>query len=508
MRRMQLREGEVFAGYTVLRLLGSGGMGEIYLVQHPRLPRRDALKVLPPTFTSDGGFRERFNREADIAASLWHPHIVSVHDRGEFNGQIWISMDYVEGTDAAQLLRGRYPHGMPADEALEIVTAVASALDHAHHEQLLHRDVKPANILLAESRLGQRRILLADFGIARKMDDISGLTQTNMTVGSVAYAAPEQLSGESIDGRADQYALACTAYHLLTGAPPFEHTNAAVVIGQHLTATPPTLSDRRPDLSALDRVFATAMSKAPLHRFSSCGDFAQMWRQRLHGGIESQVTALSPTAAAPVVTTPTVSSPESSRPRGGWRIAAGAVAIAAAVLIVGITAFVGARLAQRDSSNPPSSTPEASAPAATTVSSSNSAQTVTQPPVTVTAAPSPPPRTQASNETGDLGLTTPMSYPACNGTGIVVLGNAVTPGQYRAAVQRLLAAHPGASYLRTDQACPSLRQATETGNPIYAVYRVAGATRDEVCAAVNAAGGDAYGKWLDMTTDPRYIIPC
>src|ERR1700686_2437329 len=246
-----------------------GGMGEIYLAQHPRLPRNDALKVLPTTFTEDHEYRERFNREADIAATLWHPHIVGVHDRGEFNGQLWISMDYVEGTDAADLLEEHYPNGMPPDEVLRIVTAVAEALDYAHQRQLLHRDVKPANILLSHPESGDERVLLADFGIARWVDDASGLTGTNMTVGTVAYAAPEQLMGEQLDGRADQYALAATAFHLLTGTPIFQHSNPAVVISQHLTADPPQIGTRRPALSDLGPVFSKALAKAPADRYDS-----------------------------------------------------------------------------------------------------------------------------------------------------------------------------------------------------------------------------------------------
>ena len=215
---MPLPNGSTFAGFTILRLLGSGGMGEVYLAQHPRLPRRDALKLLPLDWSADDEYRTRFIREADLASTLWHPHIVGVHDRGEANGQLWISMDYVDGLDAARLLADRYPAGMPVDDVVRIVTAVASGLDYAHKQGLLHRDVKPANIMLTHlDDDGEQRILLTDFGIARNVDDISGLTTTNMTVGTVAYSAPEQLMGEDIDGRADQYALAATTYHLLTG---------------------------------------------------------------------------------------------------------------------------------------------------------------------------------------------------------------------------------------------------------------------------------------------------
>src|SRR3954467_1619656 len=198
---MPIADGAVFAGYTIVRLLGTGGMGEVYLVQHPRLPRQEALKILPESVSADPEYRQRFAREADIAASLWHPHIVAVHDRGEHDGQLWITMDYVEGTDAARLMHDRYPHGMPPKDVLEIVSAIADALDYAHERYLLHRDVKPANILLTDPRVGARRTLLADFGIARAAKDTDTLTAANMTVGTVAYAAPEQLMGKVLDGR-------------------------------------------------------------------------------------------------------------------------------------------------------------------------------------------------------------------------------------------------------------------------------------------------------------------
>lgn len=296
--RVSIKVGTTFAGYIILRILGSGGMAEVYLAQHPRLPRNDALKVMSEAITADTDFCERFHREADLAATLWHPYIVGVHDRGEFEGHLWISMDYVEGTDAAQLVKDRYPAGMPIRDASDIVTAVADALDYAHKRELMHRDVKPANILLTEPEDGKRRILLGDFGIARPLGDISGLTATNFTVGTLAYAAPEQLMGAEIDGRADQYALAATAFHLLTGVPPYQHSNPVAVISQHLNAAPPKLSDRRPELAHIDQVLSKAMAKAPIDRFSRCLEFALALAERTD--IAGEPRPAAPTTPAPV----------------------------------------------------------------------------------------------------------------------------------------------------------------------------------------------------------------
>ncbi len=513
---MSVTVGETFAGYTILRLLGSGGMAEVYLAQHPRLPRRDALKVMSEAITADTGFRERFHREADLAATLWHPHIVGVHDCGEFEGHLWISMDYVEGTDAAHLMRDRYPYGMPHEDVLEIVSAIADALDYAHERHLLHRDVKPANILITDSRSGNRRILLADFGIARAANDTSGLTATNVTVGSVAYAAPEQLTGAPLDGRADQYALACTAFHLLTGAPPFVNSNPAVVIGNHLSSPPPRLVTVRPDLTPIDDVLARAMSKEPAQRFSSCRAFAAA----LSEGAASlnRHTDSTQFAAAGVASSGGDAEPRhpnhigvaaaSTRRRPAY-IAAGV----AALLMVGVVAFIGARLGQPQPGPEPSS-PTPTLPALPppqpqgTATSTAPPITVTQPgqpPITLTQ---PPPARGLPRPSDDLGLAQPISNPACNGQGIVILGSVTTPGLYAAGVQRLIDAHPGAFYLRTDQTCPSLRPATAEGNPIYAVFELGGTTQTQVCTAVRAAGVGAYGKWLDETTDPEYIIPC
>jgi serine/threonine-protein kinase len=269
-----LEPGARFAGFTVVRRLGSGGMGEVYLVEHPRLPRQEALKVLSETYTDNQEYRARFQREAELAASVWHPHLVALHDRGEDDGRLWISMDYIDGSDMARLVRTKYPAGMPVGEALQVITATASALDYAHGRGMLHRDVKPSNILVSEGPFHEQRIALADFGIARAIDDMAGLTGTNFALGTVEYAAPEQLRGRAIDARADQYALAATAFQLLTGSPPFAGSGAVEVISQHLTDTPPSLGATKPELAVMDGVFARAMAKDPAMRFNTCGEFA------------------------------------------------------------------------------------------------------------------------------------------------------------------------------------------------------------------------------------------
>ncbi|WP_442791185.1 serine/threonine-protein kinase [Mycobacterium sp. Aquia_216] len=280
---MPLGEGAQFAGYTVGRLLGIGGMGEVYAVRHPRLPRLEALKILRADVSADPDYQQRFNREAELAGGLWHPHIVGVHDRGEFEGQLWIAMDYVNGPDTRALMDRQYSRGMPPGEVVAIVTAVGAALDYAHHRGLLHRDVKPGNIMISRPDDGSPpRILLSDFGIARPVDDNTGLTVTNATVGTVDYCAPEQLLGSPLDGRADQYALAATAYYLLTGAKLFANASPVAVISAHLTAPPPLPGMLRPDLAATDRIFARALAKNPAERFDRCSDFAAALAGQLH----------------------------------------------------------------------------------------------------------------------------------------------------------------------------------------------------------------------------------
>jgi serine/threonine-protein kinase len=335
---MPLGTGETFAGFRIVRLLGSGGMGEVYLAQHPRLPRHVALKVLPADVSADPEYRARFGREADLASAMWHPQIVSVHDRGEYEGQLWISMDFVDGLDVARLLASRFPAGMPADQAVPIVSAVATALDYAHRQGLLHRDIKPANILLTQpDEDGVQRVLLADFGIARNVDDISGLTTTNMTVGTIAYSAPEQLKGEEIDGRADQYWLAATAYHLLTGSQLFPYSNPAVVISRHLDSPPSALADTRPELAALDPVLAAALAKDPTDRFARCADFARALAEQAAPRAASSAAPTTPSPASRKAPSPAAEPPKTSARVSGSpkRWLTPAVALAVIVLASG-----------------------------------------------------------------------------------------------------------------------------------------------------------------------------
>lgn len=392
-----LLEGQVFAGYTIVRRLGAGGMGQVYLAQHPRLPRRDALKILPTELTANLEFRQRFNREADLAASLYHEHIVGIHDRGEYQEQLWISMDYVEGTDAAKLLRSQYPSGMPQADVVEIISAVAEALDYAHSRGLLHRDVKPANILLGSSSAAgpRRRILLADFGIARELGEISGLTATNMLVGTTAYCAPEQLQGAALDGRADQYALGCTAFHLLSGSAPFEHSNPAVVITQHLSAPPPLVGNRRIELAALDDVITKAMAKTPDERYASCMDFASALAAP---AVTAAADAASPTE---VIAAPTevIAAPQRAlaKPRSSRRGPATVIAALVAVALVGLAALVGIRMI-RGQDHPPGSAPSASVP----------------PSRAHTSAPPAPAIKLSGQVTDQSGVLGPLEYDAVN----------------------------------------------------------------------------------------------
>lgn len=342
---MSLPSGASFAGYIVSRGLGSGVTGEVYLVQDPESMRRQALKVLSRELSADTDFTARFREETPVVANLHYPHIVEVHERGRFDGRLYIAMEYVEGTSAAQLMTDRFPAVSPAGEVLAMVTAIAGALDYAHLRGLTHRDVKPANILLTDRAGGKQRILLTDFGIARQLAQAAD----DATQVSVAYAAPEQLSGDDVDGRADQYALAATAFHLLTGAPPVADADPVAALRRHRDGKLPRLSDQRPELAHLDSVFAKALAERPEDRFETCHDFA--WAASELAGLstgerpepepepEPDADDEKDTAAAPedvAATTPDQPDvPLKRRPRKVL-LGAAVVALVAGALVVGI----------------------------------------------------------------------------------------------------------------------------------------------------------------------------
>ncbi|MFF0613595.1 protein kinase [Nocardia tengchongensis] len=276
--------GENFAGYVIERELGRGGMGAVYLARHPRLPRWIALKLLNAEYHGDSETHARFEREADLAARLNHPGVVTVYDRGVEDGRLWIAMQYVDGIEAESVT------DMTAERAVEIVAATADALDYAHRVGVLHRDVKPANIMLArETREQQAGVLLTDFGIARLQEDTGRLTGSGSVMATLAYASPEQLQNHPVDHRADQYSLACTLFRLLTGVPLFRAADLGAIVKAHLYDNPPPIASLRPELPAtLDPVLARALAKNPDDRYPTCSDFAAAAQRALASGAAAE----------------------------------------------------------------------------------------------------------------------------------------------------------------------------------------------------------------------------
>jgi YVTN family beta-propeller protein len=261
------RTGTRLGGYELGEVLGRGGMGVVYRATHTHLGRDVALKLLAPDLGEHPDFRERFLRESRLAASLDHPNVVSVYDAGDFEGTLYIAMQYIEGTDLAQFLRQRGP--LEPQAAVTMLGQVAAALDAAHECGLIHRDVKPANVMVASGHC-----YLTDFGLTKRAaaSEVSGaLTGTGVFLGTVAYIAPEQIAGKAIDGRADVYALTCVLHECLTGECPFTKDSDVAVIYAHLNDPPPRPTELRPELPlAIDRVVGIGMAKAPENRYSTC----------------------------------------------------------------------------------------------------------------------------------------------------------------------------------------------------------------------------------------------
>lgn len=369
------------AGYRVIRQLGAGGMGQVFLVQHPRLPRRDALKLLDAGVSRSGDFKARFQREADLLAQLSHSNIVTLHDRGEFEGRLWITMEYVEGTDAAELLKVDVP--LDPDLALELVAGAGMALDYAWRKQrITHRDVKPANILVgidgSDGGAPQiESVKLADFGIAKAAGESTSLTSTGMTIGTMQYISPEAIEGEVVDNRSDVYSLGCTAFHLLAGQPPFTGSSIASTMSAHLTKPVPSISAVNSHLpQAMDAVFGRVLSKNPDLRYQSCAEFVTAL-QEASGG-EVHYPASVQTLASATLPDRGVVDPEATtklrkthegEPAPTQRKSRTIPILAAAVVVLAVAAVALGVYATRSGSG--------DAP-------------VASPPVTTTTAPTPP----------------------------------------------------------------------------------------------------------------------
>jgi Protein kinase domain len=267
-------------GYEIEGRVGAGGMAVVFRAHDERLRRPVALKVITPALAADDGFRRRFIREARAAAMVDHPHIIPVFAAGESDGLLFIAMRFVAGGDVRSILDRS--GAMSAGRATGVISAVGSALDAAHRAGLVHRDVKPANMLIDVRPGRPDHVYLSDFGLSKGALDSGGVTRTGHVVGTPAYLAPEQGSGGKVDGRTDQYSLACVAYELLTGIPPFLRDDAAAMVYAHLWEPPPLATARQPSLpSAVDPVLARAMSKDPDQRFLTCQEFAESLRAAL-----------------------------------------------------------------------------------------------------------------------------------------------------------------------------------------------------------------------------------
>jgi tRNA A-37 threonylcarbamoyl transferase component Bud32 len=360
--------GSQIASYQLAEEIGRGGMAVVYRARDVRLDRWVALKLLAPEYAEDEGFRQRFIRESRAAAAVEHPNIIPIFDAGESDGVLFIAMRFVVGQDVHSLLHRAGP--LTAGRALGIITQVAAALDAAHACGLVHRDVKPANMLLggqADSGTGDH-VYLSDFGISKASHATSSLTLTGQVLGTLNYLAPEQVEGRTVDGRADGYALACAAFEMLAGDPPFRRDDNLALMWAQVSAPPPPLSASRPDLpAAVDRVMARELAKSPDARFPTCLAFAGALQEACHpaGPIPPNGTVVAGPArrAAP----PTLAGAAGPRPGVPLPAAPGdgelAGARAADLPVTGVAGAGAAAMARAPGATPPRAQPLAQPPA-------------------------------------------------------------------------------------------------------------------------------------------------
>ena len=320
--------GTDFLGYRIEELIGRGGMGVVYRAHDLRLKRPVALKLVAPSLARDARFRDRFARESELVMSLEHPNVVPIYDAGDVDVHVYLAMRLVDGGDLGSLLRAE--GALEPSRAIAICTQVAAALDAAHERGLVHRDVKPSNVLLD----GTEHVYLADFGLTRRLDDKLSESALDRSIGTPAYLAPEQLEGCPVDGSVDVYALGCVLYECLTGEPPFPRSSRLAAAWAHLEEEPPKPSRQQAGLpEAIDPVVAKALAKEPEQRYPTCEALISAAQEALGLG------------------TP----PTSHRRRTLLLAGAGALAIAAAAAVIATSLAHGARKSPRLLTGPPSS---------------------------------------------------------------------------------------------------------------------------------------------------------
>ncbi|SBS79022.1 Serine/threonine protein kinase [uncultured Mycobacterium sp.] len=327
---MEPRDGTSFGKYTISRLLGRGGMGEVYEAYDTAKGRAVALKILSDGVSHDPAFRARFQRESQAAAILQEPHVIPIHDWGEFDGRLYIDMRLVQGQTLAEMIK---QGPLAPARAVGIVTQMAAALDAAHAAGLIHRDVKPENIIVTPADFAY----LVDFGIA-ETKGATRLTEAGSQIGTLKYMAPERFNGEQATPAVDVYALTCVMYEMLTGETPFAGDSLESQVGAHLTLPPPrpaTVNPRVP--AAFDDVVARGMAKDPDDRYGTAGGLGRAAQRALQFAATARHAA--PTATSPSATGPTAITGFGGR-RRSWLLPT-AIAVAAALILGGIGVIIG-----------------------------------------------------------------------------------------------------------------------------------------------------------------------
>lgn len=488
------KPGQVFGEYRILDVLGRGGMGVVFRAEHLRMSRQVALKVIAPDYSADPEFLARFQREAALQASLDSPHIVSVYDHGEIDGYPFIASQLITGGDLASFLKERGP--LSRRDATELTLQVASALAAAHQAGIVHRDVKPSNVLLRPGT--EVFVYLCDFGVAQVLD--SELTKAGNIVGTYAYLAPERCEGGSATPASDQYALGCLFVAALTGQAPFRGSDIAVA-QQHVSGPVPQIQAAQHTDVAINRLLARLLAKAPEQRFASTSEVAAELR-RLRDDLSSpsltsvgrgdtELRPVTPLPAPPLESTtlrpntldqPSVSRPPTSSVSDSRRATIALLAGVATLLVIAL--IVGVVLALR---------PNPSSPASASTRGSTTSSTTTAP--SNSSAPSPEPSAATEATTSAKGghplpgmEDVPFENPTCNRKYIVIVKTAADSSEYGDKLERgeqeVISGDPP-KYLENDQSCNGFAPTTTDAdhNLIYNLYLGPYDTMDEACQA-------------------------